>query len=159
MTALSVFDLLQCEAIAGGGANPALEARAFDVARQLVEATLSAHAHIDALDRSLAPSKEHEEHPVDRPISALLHAMYEQWASQAVAVLERVREAERSGKRVPRANELRDIEGRVGARLNVTLSDLERARAEIERGEVISGEEVRRELQARILAQRAAKAS
>jgi hypothetical protein len=153
MTALPLLDLLRSEADAARFAGTALavaEERLAEVAERLVNACLMEYEQLDALDLSLG-AKPGE--PANRNTRILIRAMYEEWAARAAALLERVQQLHRSGRRVARYEELRHAEGRTAAMLSVSLADIEEAQAQLRRGEGISGEEVRRELQARIRAQ------
>ena len=152
MTALSLFDLLQCQAGAAPDRGDA-DQRLADVAQRLDASSLSEDEHNDAMDVTLAPAPGR---PFDRNVAVLLRGRYEQWAASAASLLDRVRQVERPERAVPGAEHLRKAEGRVAAMLSVSLTDLDQADEEIRRGQTISGEEVRREFQARMDAQRSA---
>lgn len=73
---------------------------------------------IEALDGCMTPSEPTQ---FDRQTATLLREMYESWARDADAVLDRTARLRRLSRQVAGANELRDAAGRVRAMLQVTL--------------------------------------
>jgi hypothetical protein len=77
--------------------------------------------------------------------------MYEDWASQAEALLKRILPLGGPGQaQVPRLRELFDAHGRTRARLSLSLEAMEESHNDLLAGRVVSAEEVCRELRARI---------
>lgn len=79
-----------------------------------------------------------------------LHAAWSRWADAAEALYERVRPLLAARQHVARSNDLDYAIGRTRAMLQVTPEGYLAAIGQIRRGEVVSGEEVRRELRARV---------
>jgi hypothetical protein len=134
MVALPLFDIVMSSEHAE---------RSADVATQLVAAALAELRGIEKLDQSLlAPDPAQ----FDRRTAALIRGLYERWAHEAEALLDRVTQTERRFGPVTGANELRDEFGRTMAMLSVSLDDMEAARQDVAAGRLFSIEEVRREL-------------
>ena len=138
MVALPLFDLVLCS---DDDAN-----RAARVAEQLIESTLSELGQIEKIDESLAPVECRQ---FDRQAIALLRGMYERWATDAEALLDRVGRLETRFGRIIPAEALRDAHGRTRAMLSVSLDDLEVGHKDAAGGRTVPAEEVRRELRAR----------
>ena len=79
-----------------------------------------------------------------------LHAAWARWAEGAEALFERVRPLLAGRRHVAGASDLDYAIGRARAMLQITAEDHIAAGEQVRRGEVVSGEEVRRELRARV---------
>lgn len=134
MTALSLFDVVLVSADAN---------RAARLAEPMIEAAIGELKSIEAMDTCLASPDPAQ---FDRQTATLLRGMYEVWARDTTAVLDRVLRLRRAGQEFPRLNELRDAQGRVLAMLDVTLEDIDDGRRQFETGRTYSREEVRTEL-------------
>ncbi|HEX4792302.1 MAG TPA: hypothetical protein VH370_00835 [Humisphaera sp.] len=133
MVPLSVVDMVFCS-------DQPLE-RTIEVASQFIAAALTDLDGISKLDMTLMPVGRQ----VERQHASLLHGMYGDWAVQAESLLERIERLERRiGKKLPRADELRDAHGRTRAMLSISVEDMEQARKDILEGRTIPAAEVRR---------------
>jgi hypothetical protein len=110
-----------------------------------VDELLAEYRDLRAVDEQVGAARG--DGPFDREMALALQGAYEDWAYRADAMLKRLDRLERQGRHVSGSDALRDSHGRTMAMLSVSLDDLEAAEMEAERGEVISGEELRRELQ------------
>lgn len=117
--------------------------RSVGVATRLVEGALGDLRRVELLEEELAPAGLDQ---FDRQSVALLRGLYEQWANDARALLDRVAQAERRFGPIAGVEALRDGLGRTLAMLSVSIEDMEAGRRDILEGRMISGEEVRREL-------------
>lgn len=135
MVALALFDMLL-----SSEQPPERSAR---VAAELIQSALSELGHIQNLDESLAAGDAPQ---FDRQTVALLRGMYEEWAHQTEALLDRVAQLERGSRTIVGAEALRDAHGRTRAMLSIPLDRLERSHGEAIAGRTVSAEEVRREL-------------
>lgn len=79
-----------------------------------------------------------------------LHDAWSRWAEGAEVLFERVRPLLAARRHVAGANDLDYAIGRARAMLQITPEDHVAAADQVRRGEVVSGEEVRRELRARL---------
>lgn len=137
MVSLSLLDVVISDAAAE---------RSSAVAAQLVQSALSEYDRIKQLDGELAP-RSNAEH--DRHTAVLIRGMYEDWARQADALLDRVTRVQKRFGPVADSEKLGDMYGRTRAMLSVTLEQIERARRDVAEGRTIPMEEVRRELRLR----------
>src|SRR5579884_700145 len=96
--------------------------RSVAVADRLISASLSELQEIKQLDESLSPETPAQ---FDRQTAALVRGMYEDWARQTEALLDRVRTLEAHTGPLVRAEELRDAHGHVRAMLSVSLDAIE----------------------------------
>lgn len=85
-----------------------------------------------------------------------LHAAWARWADAADTLYDRLRPLLKTRRHLDGVEDLGHAIGRVRARLQVTPASCVEAREEIRRGEVVSHEEVRRELRDRVARERAA---
>ena len=139
MSALPLFDSILLRAAGKATAGD----RVARFAGQLVRSAMNELADIESLDRGLAqPDGE----GFDPQTAVLLRGMYEEWARDADAVLERVAKLERMGIPVTGAEELRDAQGRLRAMLRVSIEDVEGGRRQFRQGRVWTREEIRGEL-------------
>ena len=113
-----------------------------DAPEVLVEAAITELRRIEAVDDSLSPSDPAH---FDGPNAALIRGMYQQWASDAKSLLDRLANIEGFGPGTAAAK-LHDAYGRTLAMLSISLDDMECARRAIAEGRLLSREEVRREL-------------
>lgn len=143
MSALPLFDIV----LSARGRGPWSAANTDRLARLtegLIRSALVELQQIEALDACLAAP---DPAAFDEQAAALLRGMYEQWARDADAVLDRVASAQRLGVSVaPASTELRDSQGRVRAALAVTPQAVAEAQAQFVAGRTLTLEEVRREL-------------
>jgi len=135
MVALPLFDLVL-------SATEPVE-RSRTVASQLLQSALLDLQQIEKLDESLMPPDSAH---FDRATAALIRGLYEDWAHQAEALIERLGNLERRSTPIEGAEALRDAHGRTKAMLSVPLEHIEEAERDIEEGRTKSLEEVRREL-------------
>lgn len=91
-------------------------------------------------------SFSHEQNP---GAEERVRAQFEQWARDADAAIERIKQVRREQGEVARYEELYHAHGKVMAMLSVSLEDVREGRAQIRRGEGIPLEEVKRELRLR----------
>jgi hypothetical protein len=85
-----------------------------------------------------------------------LHAAWARWADEAEALYERVRPLLRAGRSVDGAQDLDRAIGRTRAMLQITPESWLEGLEEVHRGDVVSQEEMRRELRDRLQQRRAA---
>ena len=85
-----------------------------------------------------------------------LHAAWAQWADQADALYDRIRPLLKERRHIDGADDLDHAIGRIRARLQVTPESHLQGLEEIRRGDVVSMEEVRRELRDRVERHRSA---
>jgi hypothetical protein len=142
-SAIPLLDLLRASAARGG--NRAKK-QLSDIAARLVASAMDDYRHVDGLDRGMASE---DPQAFDRDAAVVIRRLYDEWASQAETLLDRVLPLERSGVSIAGASELADAVGRTRAMLSVSLDNLDRAEDQLRRGEVKSVEEVRRELRAK----------
>lgn len=135
MVALALFDVVSSS---GDGA-----VRLAAIAAELVQSAIEEIRHIEKLDEGLAPSDPSH---FDRQTIALLRGMYEEWAMDAEALLERIARLEQTGSSIPASDLLRDAHGRTRAMLAISLDELEEGHRAAITGKGIPIEEVRREL-------------
>ena len=123
--------------------------RQIRVANELVAACLDERRHIDALDVCGPTGKWRRLHV--RETEAQMRQLHEQWLVPARELFDRVRAMRQEGLRIERFEELQDAIGHTRGLLMTTVADLERARQQVRRGEVVTLdlEEARRELRAR----------
>jgi hypothetical protein len=85
-----------------------------------------------------------------------LHAAWARWVDEAEALYERVRPLLRAGQSVDGAQDLDRAIGRTRAMLQITPESWLEGLDEVHRGDVVSQEEMRRELRDRLQQRRAA---
>lgn len=117
------------------------------VANELIAACLDERRHIEALD-VCGPTGKWRRMYV-RETEAQMRQLHEQWLAPASKLFDRVCAMRKAGLSIQRLEELQDAIGHTRALLGTTVADLERAREQVRRGEVVTLEEVRRELRAR----------
>ena len=135
MVALALLDFVL-------SSDPPFE-RSEQLLAQLVEAAVDDLRRVEQLDDSLSPSDPTH---FDRQTAALIRGLYDQWAREAEALLDRIDSFERRSGRATSANTLRDKHGRVRAMLSIPLEHVEEARRQLAAGQAIPLSEVRREL-------------
>lgn len=144
MSALPLFDIVLAARRGQDSSSAASTERLTRLTEQLIRSTLMELQQIEALDACLAAP---DPTPFDEQAATLLRGMYDQWARDADAVLDRVTVARGLGVPVDRAfDELRDAQGRVRAALAVTPQAVAEAHAQFAAGRTYTLEEVRREL-------------
>jgi predicted transcriptional regulator len=117
------------------------------VASKLIHAALTALQEIEDLDESLAPDDPLE---FDRQTAASLREMYQRWAKEAEALLQRIGLVEKRNGGIAGSKALRDAHGKTMARLSISLDDMEEGLRDIAEGRTVPMEEVRRELRLRV---------
>ena len=146
-TGIPLLDVIGSSPCTYDGEPPAeLQVR---VANELVAACLDEYRHIEALD-VCGPSKKWRRIHV-RETEAQMRKLHEQWLAHAGELFDRAREMRRAGRQIDRFDDLRDALGLTRTLLMTTVDDLERAKEQVRRGEVVTLdlEEARRELRAR----------
>jgi hypothetical protein len=144
MSALSLFDIVLAARRGQGSSSAAGMERLARLTEQLIRSALLELQQIEALDACLAAP---DPTTFDEQAATLLRGMYDQWARDADAVLDRVTSAQSLGVPVdPAFDELRDAQGRVRAALAVTPQAVAEAHAQFAAGRTYTLEEVRREL-------------
>jgi hypothetical protein len=113
------------------------------ITSQLMESALRELEQLKRLDDTLMPDSKAAS---DRPTAVLVRGMYEEWAHQAEALLERVERLQSRSGPVDGYELLRDAHGRTKAMLSVSLEEMEQARRDVAEGRLIPAQEVRREL-------------
>jgi len=113
------------------------------ITSQLMESALRELDQIKRLDETLMPDSTAVS---DRPTAALVRGMYEEWAHQAEALLERVERLQSRSGPVEGYELLRDAHGQTKAMLSVSLEEMDQARRDVAEGRLIPAQEVRREL-------------
>jgi hypothetical protein len=142
---LALLDVIGKSATTYDGEPPAeLELR---LANELVAAALDKQQHIEALD-VCGPTKKWRRLYV-RETEAAMRQVHEQWLAPAMALLTRTREMSAAGRRIEKLDDLESAVLLVRGLLMMTVDELEAAREDAHRGNVVSIEEVRRELRAR----------
>jgi len=145
MNALTTLDTLILESGEHNGASGEFRAHAAKLAAVLVDSLLAEYAGLRQLDEFLYPDREHRP---ERRVAQSLHAAWRQWADSAGLLLDRLGRLNRAGERFSRQEQLADAHGRTMAMLQITLERNDRACDQVKRGELVSVEEVRRELRA-----------
>jgi len=121
------------------------DARA-DRAGRLIEFALADHERISGLDIGMGRLALDYADPKG---ATAMRRMYQQWADQSDELLRRVKSHGLRDRVRAKFDALERAVGVTLAMLSITLDSLRRADEQIERGEVVSIEEVRRELRAR----------
>jgi hypothetical protein len=150
MTSMPLFDLLLARERNGQGSPARTSAASVTAewAEQSVRQLLDEYERIHTID--LRAGRDRGENGVfDRELAMALESAYEDWGYKVEALLKRVDRLAHRGAAIAGADSLRGHYGRTKAMLSVTLDELDAAKAEADRGEVISGEDLRRELQLR----------
>ena len=142
---LALLDVIGKSETTYDGDPPAeLELR---LANELVAAALNKQQHIEALD-VCGPTKKWRRLYV-RETEAAMRQIYEEWLATAMPLLFRAREMSAAGRRIEKLEELEVAVLSVRGLLMMTVAELEEALEDVRRGNVVSIEEVRRELRAR----------
>lgn len=140
------FDLLALAEQAGPAGVDGAGAHVAELAARLLEYAMDEYRSIRKLEDALG---ENRSATFDGQLAGSLRRLYGQWADRGDELLTRVRDLRLRDRLAARFNELDDAVGRTLAMLKVTLEDLDRADEQIRAGQVVSLEEVRRELRAR----------
>lgn len=140
---LDLVDLVDQPLPDSGGGNlpPDGAPQRRTLAERLIQWSIDEYKRLRNLD-DLPP---HPRDPARRQMFVLMHKAYDEWATDAEAILERVAPMRGDGP-IAGWTELEDAVGRTRARLSVTLDDLDKAEEQIRNGQVISLEEVKHEL-------------
>jgi hypothetical protein len=144
MSTLSLFDYFLSFDPAQATAGQPDYRRAADFAARLTQELLAEHADLKEVDRELRD--QFSTTGFNKQAAVALRGAYDDWARRADAVVRRIGSLRRHGQSVSHFDELRDAYGFTMAMLNTTLEDLELADEQFRRGEVVNGQEVRREL-------------
>jgi hypothetical protein len=126
---------------------PQLPSLTAEQAEHWVAAALAEARALRQHDDQLFPGSDE---PAGLRSAKALHAAWARWADGAEALYERVRPLLAARRHVAGANDLDYAIGRARAMLQITPEDQSAAIDQVKRGEVVSGEEVRRELRARL---------
>ena len=126
---------------------PQLPSLTADQAEHWVAAALAEAKALRQHDEHVFPSSDD---PAALRTAKALHAAWARWADAAEVIYERVRPLLAARRHVAGANDLDYAIGRARAMLQITPEDQLAAIGQVRRGEVVSGEEVRRELRARL---------
>src|SRR4051812_3554164 len=111
MSALPLFDIVLAARRGQGPWAAANTERLVRLTERLIRSALVELQQIEALDACLAAP---DSTPFDEQAATLLRGIYDQWARDVDAVLDRVTSAQRLGVSVaPALEELRDAQGRV----------------------------------------------
>jgi len=117
-----------------------------DRAGRLIDFALAEHERISSLD--IGMGRRALDH-TDPQGAAAMRRMYQQWADETDALLRRVKTLGLCDRLRAKFDALDRSVGVTLAMLSITLESARRSAEQIERGEVVSIEEVRRELRAR----------
>jgi hypothetical protein len=128
----------------GGEADEALA----DRAERLIDFALAEHGRITGLDVEMGRLALDYTDPQG---AAAMRRMYQQWADEADELLRRVKGLGLHDRLRAKFDALDRAVGVSRAMLSITLESSRRSDEQVERGEVVSIEEVRRELRARSL--------
>jgi hypothetical protein len=131
MTALPLFDSIFQVASRDPDGTAPVPARLAILAAQLIRSTLTDLSEIESFDLALAPA---DADSFDSQAAVLLRGMYEQWARDADAVLERAGKVQRTGLTVNGIQDLRDAHGWLLAILQISLDDIARGRRQFRQG-------------------------
>lgn len=116
--------------------------RQIHLAEELISASLDEYRHICALDKHL-PGEEPE--PFNSRVAEVLRKGYEQWATQAEALLARIAPLHQKHE-IKLHDDLALAVGRTQAMLTVSMEAIEKGMEQIRNGEFVTLEEIRREL-------------
>ena len=114
------------------------------VAEQMVSAAITSGKALRELRSDLFPA---DREPRALEVAELVRGEFEQWVRDAEQAYARAHRLEQTGRAVAGTNELIDLIGSAKAMLQITLADHFEALDQVARGESISMEELRRELQ------------
>jgi hypothetical protein len=151
MTAVSLFD-----ALAGPGTeitSPDQEriAQLARLAEKLVASALVDWQRVVEYEQQFG-SSSFATPALEDQVNRSIYEIYQKWAADAEAVLERTQHLKACGHRVSNARELEDAFGRVSARLKLTPEMIAHATEQVRQGHIIPLEELRNELRARLRA-------
>ncbi len=144
MTAVSLLD-----AVTRDDQPPAMHARAVELARQLVEASLVERQRICRLEAEFAPT-DWGDGAAAMEIERSVYRLHGEWAAEAEQVLVRIRRLIASGLQVPDAAAMEDAYASALSRLKFTPEKIARGMDQASRGEFTPAEDLRNELRARI---------
>ena len=146
MTAVPLFDLLAREKT-----FTQTESSLAQLAQSLVDNALADWKRLKEYEERYSPGLN-DDPALALKISQSIYEMFRQWAGEAEQVLARVRNLKSSGQVTTNINDLLDAHGFAMARLNFPPEKLMRAMEQVRRGELVSAEELRNELRARLRA-------
>lgn len=128
-------------------------AKAAELAEALIDAMRLEAAALKRLD-----SLRYPEDPDDaaRRRSRRVFAAWHHWLAEAEVLLDQLVELKPTGALLTKAREFEIEIGDASLRAKITLESVERGRGQVLRGEVVSSEEVRRELRVRLDKRRSA---
>jgi hypothetical protein len=143
MSAIPLFDFIMTEAARAARAGGSMDHNKVQtVTEQLIISALNERSVISAMDIALAGDALES----GWTTAVLIRGMYEQWAREAEAVLDRAARVKENGIELARYDELRDAHGRTRAMLKVSLEEIEHRRKTFAQGPVHTREDVRRQL-------------
>jgi hypothetical protein len=144
MTAVSLFDML-ASAARGDESESGVSSMAEKlIANQLEDLRRVKEYEEPCLAQGWRDAELHSR------LTREVYSLYEQWAVETKEVLERVAEYTKSKLTIKGQSDLEGAYLRVRARLKLTPEQIERATAQVRRGEIISGD--RNELRNRLRA-------
>jgi hypothetical protein len=150
MTAVTLFD-----AFANAGGGPDGDERPREelllLAQKLVAAALSDLQRLRDYEVQCF-AHDWRDRELHRSLTRSIYELYQQWATEADQVLERVRALAGAGNPVLDAEKLERACGSVQARLQLTPEQIERATEQARRGDTVPAEVLRNELRARLRA-------
>jgi hypothetical protein len=120
--------------------------RSIAIAAAFIQSALADLERIERLDNSLLPVTDG---PLDLPTLKLVWGMYEEWAQNTEALLNRIEQLEKSVGKIVMKETLWDAYGKLRAMLSITLEGWASIDEELEE-EGIPLEAVRRELRDRV---------
>lgn len=148
MTAVALFDVVAGET-AGLPPGQPKEVLAH-LAERLIDTALADLRRIEEDERQFgSPTLES---PAALNLLRSVYRLFEQWAGDAEQVLIRVRGLISGGHVIPQAEALEDAYARVRARLKLTPEQTAKAMEQVRQGQMVSGEDLRNELRARVRA-------
>ena len=116
-----------------------------DRAARLIDFALAEHERISALDIGMGRLALNYRDPQG---ATAMRRMYQQWADQSDELLRRVKSHGLARRLRGKFDALEHVVGVTLAMLSITLESARRGAEQVERGETVSIEEVRRELRA-----------
>jgi hypothetical protein len=141
-----LVDLLSGPSEGAGVETGELDDALADRAARLIDFALAEHERISGLDIGMGRLALDYTDPQG---AATMRRMYQQWADQADELLRRVKSHGLRERLRAKFDALERAVGVTLAMLSIKLDSLRRSAEQINRGEVVSIEEVRRELRAR----------
>jgi hypothetical protein len=150
VTAIALFDAFARARGGAGGGEPS-GGELLSLAHKLVAAALADLQRLREYEAQCF-AQDWRVPDLHQNLTRSLYGLYQQWATDAGQVLERVRALTAAGSLVTDAHQLEDAYGSASARLQLTPNQIERATAQARRRETVPAEVLRGELRARLRA-------